>query len=240
MAGASVSVPRSLRIRFWLLRSEVARARRAVLDLSVGRDAESLLRTFVCLLLGHGWKLGFARIQYSNAVGDTRKGDYFGVGDASHNVQLLRREDHHDPAAVHLGRLLQFGAVFQFFLQALDQLEAFIDVGVFAATEDDADDDLVFLGQELFGAVDLGHEVVVADLRAHPELFVLAVVRVAFVLPLFLLVLEFAVIHDAANGRLLLRRHLDEVKAHFASAGERVYGFENAEHFSFMSNNTDR
>ena len=99
--------------------------------------------------------------------------------------------------------------------------------------------DLVFLGQELFGAVDLGHEVVIADLRAHAELFVLAVVRVAFVLPLFLLVLEFAVIHDAANGRLLLRRNFDEVQADFASACEGIDGFEDAELVAFMSDDAD-
>jgi hypothetical protein len=40
--------------------------------------------------------------------------------------------------------------------------------------------------------------------------------RVAFVLPLLLLVLEFAVIHDSANGRLFLRRDFDEVQPSFA------------------------
>jgi hypothetical protein len=80
---------------------------------------------------------------------------------------------------------------------------------------------------------------VVADFGAHPELFVLAVVRVAFVLPLLLLVLEFAVIHDAANGRLFLRRDFNEVEPDFAGTRKGVDGFENTENFSFMSDNAD-
>jgi hypothetical protein len=65
------------------------------------------------------------------------------------------------------------------------------------------------------------------------------VVRVAFVLPLLLLVLEFAVIHDAANGRLLLRRDFNKVEADFAGTRQRVDGFEDTENFSFMSDNAD-
>src|SRR5207253_3098631 len=71
------------------------------------------------------------------------------------------------------------------------------------------------------------------------ELFVFAVVRVAFVLPLLLLVLELAVVHDPANGRLLLGRDLDEVQADFAGAREGVDGFQNAEDFSFISDYAD-
>lgn len=153
--------------------------------------------------------------------------------------QSLRREDHHDPPALHLRVLLQLGDIFQLLRESLDEFEAFVDVGVFAAAEDDAEDHLILVGQELFRAVDLGHEVVVADLGADAEFFVLAVVRVAFVLPLLLLVLEFAVIHDPANGRLFLGRDFDEVEADFLGALEGVDGFENAEHFSFVSDHTD-
>ncbi len=37
-----------------LTRGEIARAGGAVFDFSIGRDAEPLLRAFVCFLLGHG------------------------------------------------------------------------------------------------------------------------------------------------------------------------------------------
>jgi hypothetical protein len=53
------------------------------------------------------------------------------------------------------------------------------------------------------------------------------------------LVFEFAVIHDAANGRLLLRRDFNKVEADFAGTRKRVDGFEDTENFSFMSDNAD-
>ena len=136
-------------------------------------------------------------------------------------------------------RLLEFGHGFQLFLQALDQLVAFFGVGVFAAAEDDGENYLVLLGQELFRAVDLRHQVMVADFRADAEFFVLAVMRVAFVLPLLLLVLEFAVIHDAANGRLLLGRDFYEIEAKVFGALKGFGGFENAELVAFRSDDAD-
>ena len=152
----------------------------------------------------------------------------------------LRREDHHNPPPLHLRRLLTFGDRLQFLLQALDQLVAFFGVGVFAAAEDDGEDDFVLLGQELFGTIDLGHQVVVADFRANAELFVLAVVRVAFVLPLLLLVLEFAVIHDSANGRLLLGRDFYKIEAEVFGALKGFSSFEDAELVAFRSDDADR
>ena len=153
---------------------------------------------------------------------------------------LLRREDHHNPPPLHLRRLLEFGDRLQFLLQALDQLVAFFGVGVFAAAEDDGEYDFVFLGQELLGAIDLGHQVVVADFRANAELFVLAVVRVAFVLPLLLLVLEFAEIHDSANRRLLLRGDFHKVEAKIFGTLKGFDGFEDAELIAFRSDDADR
>src|SRR5262245_21263738 len=52
----------------------MARAGGPVLDLSVGREAEPLLRAFVCLLLGHGWNLEFSGIQHFTAGQWSRKG----------------------------------------------------------------------------------------------------------------------------------------------------------------------
>ena len=122
----------------------------------------------------------------------------------------------------------------------MDELEAFVDVRVFAAAENDGEDHFVFAGQELFRSIDLGHQVVVADFWAEAELFVLAVVGVAFVLPLLLLVLEFAEIHDAANGRLLLRGDLDEVHAGFAGLLQSFNGFDNAQQGAILSDDTNR
>jgi hypothetical protein len=81
---------------------------------------------------------------------------------------------------------------------------------------------------------------VVADFWAEAKLFVLAVVRVAFVLPLLLLLLEFAVIHDAANRRLLLGSHFDQVHAGFASLLQGLSGFDDAKNGAVLSDDADR
>ena len=65
-------------------------------------------------------------------------------------------------------------------------------------------------------------------------------VRVAFVLPLLLLVLNFAVVHDAANGRLLLGRDLHEIEAEVFGALQGFGCFQNAELVAFRSNDADR
>ena len=79
----------------------------------------------------------------------------------------------------------------------------------------------------------------VADLRANAKFFVLAVVRVALVLPLLLLVLEFAEIHDAANRRLLLGRNLYKIEAEFPGTLKGVYRFQDAKLIPLVSNHTN-
>jgi len=81
---------------------------------------------------------------------------------------------------------------------------------------------------------------VVADFWAEAELFIFAVMSVAFVLPLLLLVLEFAEIHDAAYGRLLLRGNLNEVHAGVAGLLQSFDGFDNAQQGAVLSDDADR
>jgi hypothetical protein len=79
----------------------------------------------------------------------------------------------------------------------------------------------------------------VTDFGADAKLFVLAVVRVAFVLPLLLLVLEFAEVHDSANGRLLLGRDFHKVEAKIFGTLKGVDSFQDAELVSLRSNDAD-
>ena len=60
--------------------------------------------------------------------------------------------------------------------------------------------------------IDFRHEIVVADFGSEAQLLVPAVMPVAAMLPLFLLVFELAKVHDPADGRLFLRRHLHQIK----------------------------
>jgi hypothetical protein len=62
----------------------------------------------------------------------------------------------------------------------------------------------------------------------------------AFVLPLFLLVLEFAVIHDPANGRLLLWGDFHQIHADFAGPLQGLDGFDDAQQGAILSDYANR
>ena len=65
-----------------------------------------------------------------------------------------------------------------------------VDVGQFAAAEDDGYHHLVFVKEEVLRLVDLELDVVLACLGTEPDLLDLGVMNVGFVVLLFLLVLE--------------------------------------------------
>ncbi len=140
---------------------------------------------------------------------------------------------------MHGGALFELRDGFKLGGELFDQLEAFVDMGVFATTEDDRKDHLVLLPEELLGPVHLGHEIGLANLRTEPDFFVLALVRVPFVLPLFLLVLEFTKVHDPANGRLLGRRNFDEVESRLLGEVQGFLGRNHTELFAFRRNDAD-
>ena len=80
----------------------------------------------------------------------------------------------------------------------------------------------------------------ITDLRAETDFLVLAVVRMAFVLPLLLLVLEFAEVHDSANGRLLRRRDLDQIETCGPGLLQRFVGTDDSQLRSVVTNDADR
>ena len=99
----------------------------------------------------------------------------------------------------------------------VDHFAAFLDVGHFAAAKDDRDDHLVFVLEKGAGLVQLEGDVVLAGLGPNANLLDLALMGVSLAQPLLLLVLELPIIHDAADGRSLVGRDLDEIKICFSS-----------------------
>ena len=203
--------------------SQVAGASSAMLRLALGRQAESFFGAFVCLLLGHGMKPSLNRtIQPPRGaffMWETPDSTHFlrrATGGLWRIFGLFRRQNHHNPSTVHGGRLFHLGNFFKGADQAFDKLEAFVDMSILAASENDRTDHLIAGFEEFTGFVDLGQKIVLADLGSEPDFLVLAVVRMAFVLALFLLVFEFAVIHDAANRWLLGGSHFYQIEACFA------------------------
>jgi hypothetical protein len=64
--------------------------------------------------------------------------------------------------------------------------------------------------------------------------------RVRFVLPLLLLILELAEIHDSADGRALVRRHFDQIQIGLAGGSQGLFGGHDAQLFPFRGNDADR
>ena len=129
---------------------------------------------------------------------------------------LFRRKNEHNAPAVHGGPLLDFADIIEFGGDSLDQLEAFLDMGVFSATKDDRKDHLVLLRQEQTRAVELEIEIMIADFRAQTDFLVLAQVAVPLVMPLLLLVLELTIVHDTADWRLFLGSNLYQIQFRLA------------------------
>jgi hypothetical protein len=57
---------------------------------------------------------------------------------------------------------------------------------------------------------------------------------------LFLLILELTEVHDPADGRLLVRCHLDEIEASLAGAVERLFRRDDPELFTVAGDDPDR
>ncbi len=88
--------------------------------------------------------------------------------------------------------------------------------------------------------IHLEADVVLARLGAHADLFDFALVRVPFGLPLLLLVLELAVVHDAAHRRPLIRCHFNEIQIGFAGTGQRFVGADNAQQLAIGGDDPHR
>ncbi len=107
-----------------------------------------------------------------------------------------------------------------------------------ASAKEDGGFDLVPLVQEPQHVILFGIVIVVVHVNAELDLFygdrLLMLLRLA--LFLLLLIKVFAVIHDAANGRLCGGRDLDQVQILFAGHFERFVGRDDADLLSFIIN----
>ena len=76
-----------------------------------------------------------------------------------------------------------------------------------------------------------------ARLGSNPDFLDLALVRVALSLPLLLLVLEFPIVHDAADGRSLVGRDLNEIQVCFTGPRQSLVRVQDAQQLAFGGNN---
>ena len=117
-------------------------------------------------------------------------------------------------------------------------LMAFLDVGHFTSAEQDADLHFIFVLQELFRPTDLRANVFFPGLGAKTNFLGLGM-RLTSVLFLVLVVLILAVIHDSADRRSLVRRHLDKIQACIASPFEGDFSGNDPQLLAFFAHNPD-
>ncbi len=117
---------------------------------------------------------------------------------------------------------------------------SFVDMCQFTAAEHDRHDDLVLVLQKPFCLIYLELDIVLAGLWTEPNFLDLRLMNVCAMEFLFLLILELAKVHDPTDGRLLVRSHLDQVEACFASATQRLFRRDDPKLFTVAGDHPNR
>src|SRR4051794_26698035 len=144
--------------------------------------------------------------------------------------ESARRQHHHHLAAFEPGVLFDLGELGDVSLYLVEQLGADLLVGHLAATVAQGDLDLVAFLEEALHRAHLHVIVVIVDHR--PQLDLLDLDDLLFLAGFrgFLLrrILELPVVHDLANGRIVVRRNLHQIHARIHGHLDGRYGFDGA------------
>lgn len=126
----------------------------------------------------------------------------------------FRRHDQGHVPAIHSDSLIDLRLIGESFNNSLKQFPTDFLVCHFAATEDDAELHFVSFGKELACVARLEVDVVRirSRVKSHLLQLLLMLVLSLILFPLLLLVPEFSVINDLANGRIRLRGDLDKIE----------------------------
>lgn len=122
-------------------------------------------------------------------------------------------------------RRLDLGNVVQAVNETVQDPTSLLHMRQLPAPEDDRDRDLVLMLEELTRVVDLEVNIVLAGLGANTYFLSATVMGVCpvLILPLLLLVLELAMIHNPADRGPLRRGHFNQVQAGIACNFNRFF-----------------
>ncbi len=154
-------------------------------------------------------------------------------------LALLRGDRADDSSALLRNRRFDFADVFQLIDDHLDHTATLVNVDDFATTKHHGDLDLIPTGQEGPRLLDLEPDIMVSRFGSQADFFGPGVMDLAVVVLFALLVLVFAVVHDAANGRLLVGGHFHQVQATLLGNLHRLFGRQDTQLFAFIRDNTD-
>ena len=130
------------------------------------------------------------------------------------NFSRLRRQNHYQVTAFHLGLLLDYDFFLEFFLYPFQNFHALIGIGDLPATKKYRHLRLVLLREKTLDMADFHLKIVLVGLRANLYLLYLdyGLFLFGFLGPLVLLVFELPVIHYFANRGIGVRGHFDQVQ----------------------------
>lgn len=142
-----------------------------------------------------------------------------------------RSKQHGHSFAFEPERLFNVAMRSKRFGQLLKKCPPDLRVCIFSTTEKNGEFDLIPIVQKFGGALALGLEIVIIDLRADAHFLqlnnVLILARFAF-LPA-LLIAELAVIHEPTNRRNCVRRNLDKIQTTFTRHFKRITSLNNTD-----------
>ncbi len=154
-------------------------------------------------------------------------------------VGRIGREHDVDLLAHLAGRGVGMAHAGEFFQGALDHVKTEFGTGHFATAEFQAKFHLVAVVEEFLRVFHLGEKVAFLDARGELDLFDLGG-RCLHVAGFFLLFIDIlAEVHDAADGGIGGRGHLDQVEIELLGERERPVRGHDAELFAFGGNHPD-
>ena len=142
---------------------------------------------------------------------------------------------------LQLGSLIQVGCVGALLGEPLQQLPSDVGMGHLAATETNGDLDAVAVGDELLRVPELRVEIADVDARRHADFLDLhnVLILLGLLLPLALLELELAVVHQLAHGGHGLRRDLHQVQSLLISDPQGLGGRHDAQLGAVITDQAD-
>lgn len=145
------------------------------------------------------------------------------------HLLLFIGSDRANHASWLLGRkALDFPVLGKQFDDVVHHFTAFIDVGILSSSEQNCHLNFVVVLQEANRFLDLKTDIVFTGFGSDANLFEPGLMRLVLGLAFFLVVIEFAKIHDTANRRLRVASNFNQIKLSFFGFFERFLSWNDA------------
>lgn len=122
---------------------------------------------------------------------------------------------------------------------AFHHFSAFVDMSVFATTEQYGHLHLVVMLKEVDRLLDLEVDIVVTGFWSDANLFQFGLMSLSFFALLLLVILELTKVHDAADGRLRFGSNFHKVQSVFTSTVQGLLGWNDTKLLALFIDDAD-